>query len=609
MADTFFEFRAVGGTPSIVRLYPRDDISVEYYESNSNSQVVDQEPKNTGRWRAALEFGVPPGDWVLIAYAADGSVVADERYTVTVETLETINFPWSEAKPVLISDIPTTDQIAPAVANAWTGQLGDGPLGVTVTVRDQSSALVGGIVVDILDDSGARVGVWGMTSTLGVVRFGLDAGDYQITIAATAGFAVHTPQSLTVDTDGETMTLNVVRQSVAVPYSGTGSLGKSDPPPKTLADIVSYVMLAVDAAGTDIDERKAVLAAQESVRQVTLKHAWSFNNRRVPVVVNAPYSTGTVTVSGSTVTLAGGSWPEWAQLGVFTYTGDGRTDGRGWRVRERVSNTVLTLDGAPPDAASGATYSLAQVIVQLPDQLRDVYAIYNATLDQPIEMLTRTAIHTQELWDDVSPSDIRAATITVNHVTGKKFLSFSPPPNETTVVTVDGLYDALPAERVIRAPGARVSISGGIATITGATIREGQGDMLLLVSSGTELPTPQPGWGQKNPVVEPVASYRVRQRLSATQVELYGAADVSVTNRAFILSDTVDYPHHVFLAIERFSEAAFARMLKRADYMQRETMAEEELRHAIETDSQFGGGAGGRRRHYRTGHLITPENE
>jgi hypothetical protein len=499
---------------------------------------------------------------------------------------------------------PFTQSVAATISSAGVGEYG-----VTITVEDGSSNLVGGIAVEVLDSNGARTGIWGYTTSLGTVEFSLNAGEYQFTVALQAGYESHTPQSLTVAEDGETLTLEVTRQSVSVPYVGTSALGKSDPPPKTLADIVSYVMLAVDAAGTDIDERKAVLAAQESVRQVTLKHAWSFNNRRVPVVVNAPYSTGTVTVSGSTVTLAGGTWPEWAQLGVFTYTGDGRTDGRGWRVRERVSSTVLTLEGAPPDAASGAAYSLAQVVVQLPDQLRDVYAIYNATLDQPIEMLARTAIHMQELWDDVAPSDIRAATITVNHTTGKKFLSFSPPPDETTVITVDGLYDALPAERVIRATDARVAISGGIATITGATVREGYGDMLLLVGSGTAMPTPQSGWGHKNPVVEPIAAYRVRQRISSTQVELYGAADVSVTNRAFILADVVDYPHHVFLAIERFSEAAFARMVKRADYLQRETMAEEELRHAIETDSQFGNGAGGRRRHYRVGHLITPESE
>lgn len=99
--------------------------------------------------------------------------------------------------------------------------LGDGPLGVTITVVDGSAVPVGGITVVVLDSGGSSIGVWGTTSSSGIAVFYLDADDYQFTIASTPGFEAHTPQSLTVDGDGELLTLNVDRQTIAPDLGST----------------------------------------------------------------------------------------------------------------------------------------------------------------------------------------------------------------------------------------------------------------------------------------------------------------------------------------------------------------------------------------------------
>jgi hypothetical protein len=517
----------------------------------------------------------------------------------------------SENFTILVQSVTAadTDTIAIAVADAWTGMLGDGPLGVTVTVIDGSAIPVGGITVDVLDTDGNRIGVWGLTSSSGIVRFGLDADDYEFTIASQPGFAAHTPQSLTVDADGETLTLTVARQSVALPYYVPSNLGKSSPPPMTLADLMSHIFTSFDLAPTPLDERKALKAAMEGIRHVTTKHAWRYNNRRDRVTLSAPCTTGTVSITGSTVTLAGGTWPEWASLGVLIFAGDTLSDDRGWRVRERVSDTVLLLDAPVETDVAGKTYTLAQAMVMIPYQTRQIYEIYNATLDQPISIISHIDLHKHELWNDATPAELRSVAITTNHTTGEKFLAFSPPPNRETTITIDGLFDALPAERCLRyaSATASVAISGSVATFTGVKIPEGMGDMILYVGSTTTAPAPRFGWGTSSTEL-PSYTLRVRQRINDTSVELYGASGITTSGKGFILADVIDYPKHVLIAIERFTDAVFARMTQRKNFMQLDAIAEEELRYAIEQDIPTTGATPHRRPQLRSGHIISEES-
>lgn len=123
---------------------------------------------------------------------------------------------WLVPGQSLIVDSPATvAQIAEAAG------VGNGEFGVYVTVEDATSTPVGGISVVVLDSGGSSIGVWGTTSSSGIAVFYLDADDYQFTIASTPGFEAHTPQSLTVDGDGELLTLNVDRQTIAPDLGST----------------------------------------------------------------------------------------------------------------------------------------------------------------------------------------------------------------------------------------------------------------------------------------------------------------------------------------------------------------------------------------------------
>jgi hypothetical protein len=83
-------------------------------------------------------------------------------------------------------------------------------------------------------------------------------------------------------------------------------------------------------------------------------HVWSFLRPKGTLTLNAPYSTGTVTIVLGVVTLADGTFPSWAA------SGDLWVDGERYTVNTRDSNTQITLNNLTVAEAAGTSYSLIQ---------------------------------------------------------------------------------------------------------------------------------------------------------------------------------------------------------------------------------------------------------
>lgn len=385
-------------------------------------------------------------------------------------------------------------------------------------------------------------------------------------------------------------------------------LGKSDPFPYTVADLVSHVLATFDLAPTTRDERIALRAAREAIRQVVNRHAWRGNSRRQRTYLHGPYSTGTVSVSGRTVTLSGGSFPSWAKNGVITFTGDTNiSDSRGWRVLRQESGTELILDSELPTSLSGVSYKLSQNALLLSSQLRQIRGIYEATRDQPIALLDPSDFHTQQLWDDATPADIRAATVATDYEVGRQYLLVSPPPDQDTVLTIDGLYNPMPATRMIRSgSGQYVDVSGTTATFTGVEVPTGLGDMALMVSEDRgSAPTPVGGWGHEA-ISDPAQQFFVASRTSSTAVELSKAS--TYAEAGFILSDIIDMGEYARPALERFAEAGYARMTMRRDWPRWEEMANQELLYAMEQEMPLTPSPSpSRGLCLRTGHIVSED--
>lgn len=89
-------------------------------------------------------------------------------------------------------------------------------------------------------------------------------------------------------------------------------------------------------------------------------HVWSWLRPRGSLTLNAPYSTGTVSSSSTTVTLSGGTWPTWAA------SADLWAGGERLSVASRSNGTTIVLDSAPTTALAADTYSLIQHEYDLP---------------------------------------------------------------------------------------------------------------------------------------------------------------------------------------------------------------------------------------------------
>lgn len=91
-------------------------------------------------------------------------------------------------------------------------------------------------------------------------------------------------------------------------------------------------------------------------------HIWSFMQPKLMAfALNAPYSTGTVTIVAGVVTGSGTVFPSWAADAELV------VNGVSYPVSIRGGNTSLTLDDTSVAAAAGTTFTLVQVDYVLPE--------------------------------------------------------------------------------------------------------------------------------------------------------------------------------------------------------------------------------------------------
>lgn len=108
------------------------------------------------------------------------------------------------------------------------------------------------------------------------------------------------------------------------------------------------------------NDNQSVVQARQSINdaldEVASKHNWPHYASQGVLNTDAPYETGLITYVASTrlITLAGGTWPTWAEYGTI-FIG-----GKYARVTDRVSGTVIEIEqtNLTDDIATGTDYRL-----------------------------------------------------------------------------------------------------------------------------------------------------------------------------------------------------------------------------------------------------------
>lgn len=89
-------------------------------------------------------------------------------------------------------------------------------------------------------------------------------------------------------------------------------------------------------------------------------YTWSFLQPESTITTVAPYSTGTVEITGGTVTLTDGTWPSWA-AGASLNVG-----GAYYNVTARTDDSDITIDDTSLEVDAGTSYSLGRYAYDLP---------------------------------------------------------------------------------------------------------------------------------------------------------------------------------------------------------------------------------------------------
>ena len=137
----------------------------------------------------------------------------------------------------------------------------------------------------------------------------------------------------------------------------------------TMFDLVESLIVSSYGGPQDAEQRDIRTAIHRAYDELTTIRDWSYYHVHGRIILQTPYSTGTVSSSGTTVTLTGGTWPAWAASGAYLRVGEEIC-----RVATRTSNGVIVLDSTLTLKAdvTSQPYTLYRTVYPLPADFRNL---------------------------------------------------------------------------------------------------------------------------------------------------------------------------------------------------------------------------------------------
>lgn len=137
----------------------------------------------------------------------------------------------------------------------------------------------------------------------------------------------------------------------------------------TYAGLVQYLVVSSFGGPQDAEQKDIKQAILRAYDELTTIRDWAYYSVHGRIILQAPYATGTVTSSGTTVTLTGGTWPSWAASGAYLKVGEEIA-----RVATRTSDSVIVLDSTLKlkDNVTAQPFTLYRTVYPLPSNFRNL---------------------------------------------------------------------------------------------------------------------------------------------------------------------------------------------------------------------------------------------
>jgi hypothetical protein len=303
----------------------------------------------------------------------------------------------------------------------------------------------------------------------------------------------------------------------------------------TYCDSVDALIDWVGSDTSPLERRFARRAVLEAYKELANVHRWSYYYATGRLTTVASYSTGTITYTNSTrrVTLASGTWPDWAAQGSILI------DNIPYEVVERVSDSIVVLSvhsNPGADVAAGTSYTISRERYPCPINWSAGGCLYNLTSSYDIPYVSPADwLSDQRQWRTTGRINCFSVFGDPNYFGTLAFhLSQSP----DSVQDLDYLYYRRPrALQVESYSDGSVTVASGVATVTGsgtAWTSEHIGSVFRLGRDASNVPTGAEG-------AYPAAVERVITAVaSATSLTVDAVFPSTVSGYKHLISDPVD---------------------------------------------------------------------
>lgn len=343
----------------------------------------------------------------------------------------------------------------------------------------------------------------------------------------------------------------------------------------TYFDLVESLIVSSFGGPQDAEQRDIRTAIHRAYDELTTIRDWAYYHVHGRVITDAPYSTGTVTSSGATVTLTSGTWPSWAATGAYLKVGEQIA-----RVASRTSGSVVVLDSDLPFKAdvTAAPYQLYRTVYPLPDDFRnmdepsDEYNWWSGVYVTPdqamkLERVSNTSgspLH----WTIIKDPDSSGWAI--------KLIGY---PTERE--TIDFTYRR--TARPIRYSGHEPALRQGTIARTGAAVT-GSGTAftsamigsVLRIGDSTNFP------GAIESMTPWVSESRITASAGSSSLTTEDSGTVSSSTK-YLITDPIDIPDHMAQAMDSCCDYWLAR-IRNASPDKMFGMYQRDLRLAMERD-------------------------
>lgn len=349
----------------------------------------------------------------------------------------------------------------------------------------------------------------------------------------------------------------------------------------TLQDVVSHVMDVRDLTENDVDLRRAVRSAVWGFQQATTRHQWSIYDTQFTAFFNGKVDDETISIDSAGVVTkdAGDDWPTWANL-ASVYIGEERA----YRVKTRDSTTQLTLENWTGETESSITYVLRHDRVIIPDDVREVFDVWNESEDWSLRVVDAKTFRNYDRPRIYNGSDPYIVTFRSVLTNGVQQTELRISPGATTDTELDVAYLRRPRKPTIlvekRGSGSSDTVTLDTPLPLGANV---VGSLVRLSDNESHATADMP-FGILTPNQATFEGI-VDSQASTTSLDVSGIG--TFTSQPIVITDVLDIPIYLLNAVYMYAEAQMMRVGSNdlRSYRLLMNEADSELRYAMEQDA------------------------